>query len=214
MSNTDELFAKFGRIFTKGTVLFLDGDMSREMYIIQSGKVKIHKRIRDIEKTLIVLGAGEFLGEMATLNNKPRSASATVIEDSKLLVIDPDTFEAMIANSNEVALRMIKKLSQRLQEADDQIEVLMLKDNNSKVVNTLTRLAVNSGVNVAGGIKIKIAQNELAAKVGIPSEKIKEVVTNLVRNRIVSVAPDGLIISSIDSLTSYFDFLAMKEKYE
>ena len=72
MSNSDELFSKFGREYKKGTVLFHEGDLSREMYIINEGKVKISKRVRNIEKTLVVLGTGEFFGEMATLNNNPR----------------------------------------------------------------------------------------------------------------------------------------------
>ncbi len=213
MSSSEELFSKFGKTFSKGSVLFLDGDDSREMYIIQKGKVKISKKVRDVEKTLIVLGEAEFFGEMATLNNKPRSASATVVEDSELLVIDPGTFEAMVLNSTEVALKMIKKLAQRLQEADDQIENLMLKDNNSKVVNILIRLAYSSGEKVDGGIKIRISPVDLAAKVGIEPRVIKEVVIKLVRGKILKVVADGLVVSSIDDLTKYLSFLTMKEKF-
>ena len=61
-----------------------------------------------------IMEPGEFFGEMAILNNEPRTASAIVEEDSQLLVIDPKTFEAMIKGNSEIALRMIKKLSQRL----------------------------------------------------------------------------------------------------
>ena len=213
MSNSDELFSKFGREYAKGTVLFHEGDSSREMYIIHEGKVKISKKVRNIEKTLVVLGTGEFFGEMATLNNKPRSASVAVEVDSKLLVIDPETFEAMILNSNEVALQMIKKLAHRLQEADDQIENLLLKDNVSKVVNTLVKLANNIGEKTDSGIKIKITQKELASKVGVELEKIKEAVGKLLKGNIVNIVPDGLIINSLDDLLNYLDFLAMKEKY-
>ena len=60
------------------------------------------------------------------LNNKPRSATATCAEDCRLLVIDPKTFEAMIRGNAEIAVRMIKKLADRLQEADEQIENLLL----------------------------------------------------------------------------------------
>jgi CRP-like cAMP-binding protein len=213
VNNSDELFLKFGKEYTKGTVLFHEGDSSTEMYIIHEGKVKISKEVRNIEKTLVVLGTGEFFGEMATLNKKPRSASATVEEDSKLLVIDPETFEAMILNSNEVALRMIKKLAHRLQEADDQIENLLLKDNVSKVVNTLVKLANSSGEKTDSGIKIKITQKELASKVGVESEKIKEAVGKLLKGKIVNIVSDGLVINSLDDLLNYLDFLAMKEKY-
>src|SRR3990172_1049924 len=133
MANEDALFQRLGRVFPTGTVLFRDGETGKEMYVIQAGKVKISKKIRDTEKTLAVLGEGEFLGEMSILNNKPRSATAEVVEEAKLLVIDPKMFEQMLKGNPEIAVRIIKKLAQRLQEADDQIENLMIKDTSSKI---------------------------------------------------------------------------------
>jgi len=91
-----DLFEKYGEIIPKGTVLFYEGDPGQEMYIIQAGKVRISKRVRNVEKTLVILGKGEFFGEMAILNNRPRSATATVIEDCKILIFDRETFETMI----------------------------------------------------------------------------------------------------------------------
>ena len=70
------LFSRFGKKIPANTALFQEGDRGEEMYIIQSGKVKISKRIRGVEKTLATLEKGEFFGEMAILNDKPRSATA------------------------------------------------------------------------------------------------------------------------------------------
>lgn len=212
MGNSNELFEKFGKDFSGGTVLFNDGDMSREMYIIQSGRVEITKKVRDIETRLVVMTAGDFFGEMATLNNKPRSANAIVLDDSKILVIDPDTFEAMITNSTEVALRMIKKLAERIQETNDLIEEILLKDNNSKVVTTLMRYAYDFGEETGSGeVKVAISLSKLTAQVDVSREKVKEVIVELVRKRIVRVVTDGLIISSIKRMTDYLEFLSSKE---
>ena len=84
--------------------------------------------MRDIEKILAILGPGEFFGEMAIISNKPRNATAVVEETARLLVIDPKTFEGMIRGNSEIAVRMIKKLAERLSEADAQIENLLLSD--------------------------------------------------------------------------------------
>src|SRR6516225_11769436 len=108
MGAEDQLFDRFGKGFPAGTPLFKDGEPGKEMYVIQSGKVRISKKVRDTEKVLAVLGPGEFFGEMSILNDKPRSANATVEEEAKLLVIDPKTFEAMIRGNAEIAIRMIK----------------------------------------------------------------------------------------------------------
>src|SRR5260370_13825056 len=96
MAGEDALFQRFGKEFKRGHVLFREGEPGKEMYVIQAGKVNITKTVRDTEKILATLGAGEFLREMAILNNEPRSAGATVADDAKLLVIDTTTFEAMI----------------------------------------------------------------------------------------------------------------------
>ena len=80
MAGEDALFQRFGKEFKRGDVLFKEGDVGKEMYVIQAGKVNITKKVRDTEKILATLGAGEFLGEMAILNNKPRSAGAVMAE--------------------------------------------------------------------------------------------------------------------------------------
>jgi len=106
MSAEEALFQRFGKEFPMGTVLFREGDVGREMYVLQSGKISISKKVRDVEKVLAILGPGEFFGEMAIISNKPRNASATVEDDARVLVIDPRTFEAMIrGNSTRCSMR-------------------------------------------------------------------------------------------------------------
>src|SRR5260370_39735737 len=122
MAGEDALFQRFGKEFKRGHVPLREGEPGKEMYVIQAGKVNITKTVRDTEKILATLGAGEFFGEMALLNNKPRSAGAVMAEDGKLLVIDPKTFAAMIHANVEIAARLIKKLSDRLHEADERVE--------------------------------------------------------------------------------------------
>jgi len=103
-----DLFERFGRNFPTGTVLFREGDPGEEMYVIQSGRVQLTRRVRGREAHLATLPTGEFFGEMAIVNNRPRSATATVLEESQLLVIDARTFEAMVRGNAEIALRFIK----------------------------------------------------------------------------------------------------------
>jgi len=76
MGTDNILLQKFGKTVPAGTVLFKDGESGNQMYVIHSGKVKITKKVGSVEKTLAILPAGEFFGEMAILNNEPRTASA------------------------------------------------------------------------------------------------------------------------------------------
>ncbi len=213
MGVEDILFQKLGKTFPPGTVLFKEGERGNEMYVIQSGKVKISKEVRGEEQTLATLGPGEFFGEMAILNNKPRSASATVTEESKMLVIDPKTFESMIKGNAEIAVRMIKKLAQRLEDADHQIENLMLKDSNSRVVHTLTRIAEGQGKQTPDGIEVKLTIEELAGKCGLEGAQVKEIIDKIAGANLVKVGPDSFLISNADKLRKYLEYLSMKEQF-
>lgn len=209
----DKLYERFGKEFPKGHVLFRDGEAGKEMFVIQSGKVRIHKNVRDVDKTLAILGAGEFLGEMSILNNKPRSASASIEEDARLLVIDPKTFEAMVRGNAEIAVRLIKKLAGRLQETDDQIENLMLRDHNSRVVHFLSHIGAKQGQQTADGLQLEMSIKELSLKVGLEVEPVNEVLNKLIRARLVKLTETGLVIHDVNKLREFLEFLEMKEKF-
>jgi CRP-like cAMP-binding protein len=208
----DGLIQRFVREFPKGTVLFRDGEPGKEMYVVQQGRVTISKRVGDVEKILSSLGPGEFLGEMSILNAKPRSATATCAEDAKLLVIDAKTFEAMIRSNAEIAIRMIKKLATRLQEANEQIENLLFHDASSRVVHFLATAAekVPRGPQ---GHRISVAPAELAGRVGVRPEQVQEVLGKLLKANIASVERDGFLVPDVSKLRSFLEFLQMKRQF-
>jgi CRP/FNR family cyclic AMP-dependent transcriptional regulator len=208
----DQLFQRFGREFAKGSVLFREGEPGKEMYVVQQGRVTISKKVGGVEKILSTLGAGEFLGEMAILNNKVRSATATCSEDSRLLVIDAKTFEAMIRGNAEIAIRMIKKLADRLQEADEQIENLLFADASSRVVHWLVTAAEKAPRGPAGH-KIELAPKELPGRVGVRPEQADEVLMKLLKANILSVHPDGFTVPDVEKLQHFLEFLQMKAQF-
>src|SRR3954470_6370727 len=181
MGAEEALFQRFGREFPRGTTLFREGDAGKEMFVLQAGKVAISKKVRDVEKVLAMLGPGEFFGEMAIISNKPRNATATVAEDAKVLVIDPKTFEGMIRGNSEIAVRMIKKLAERLSEADAQIENLLLSDPASRVVHRLIGLCERRGGGSAPGIEIDVLFKDLPGELGIGEPAIRFIVEKLER---------------------------------
>ena len=119
-------FAKFLTHFPEGHVLFREGDHGEDMYIVQSGKVAIKKKVRDGETVLAVLEKGDFFGEMAMLERLPRSASAEMQEAGDLIVISGDMFGDMIKSNPEIAVRMLRKQSIRLRDTNKQLEEALL----------------------------------------------------------------------------------------
>jgi CRP-like cAMP-binding protein len=132
MKNEEQLFWKFGKSFPKGTVLFREGDLGRDMFIVQQGKVQVKKSVGSTEEILAELSAGEFFGEMALLIGLDRSATVEVIEDSKLLVISPETFASLLKSDIEIALKMLKKMAARLRALDEHLEAAILEAKKEK----------------------------------------------------------------------------------
>src|SRR5213082_3228161 len=124
-----------------GTVLFREGDPGRTMYVIRSGKVNIWKQIADNAITLAVLGPGEFFGEMALLERLPRSAGATVVEDALLIELEQGAFATVVRRNSEIAVRLMRRLSSRLREADRQIQALMSRSGAARALSLVRNLA-------------------------------------------------------------------------
>jgi hypothetical protein len=101
-----------------GEFVFREGDLGTEMYILQEGKVEILKELHGEQQQLSILEKGDFFGEMAILEELPRTASARAATDVKLLQINGSTFDQMLRSNPEIAVRMMRKLSRRLRETD------------------------------------------------------------------------------------------------
>ncbi len=203
-----QLFSRFGKKVPAGTTLFHEGDQGAEMFIIQAGKVKISKRIRGVEKTLATLEKGEFFGEMAILNDKPRSATAEVIEESEMLVIDRKTFEGLLRSNVEIAIRFIKRLADRLREADEQMEALMIKDSTSRLVNILARQVKSQ--KKSGEISMTI--DDLAGMAGMEKQQVKTIAGKLAGVKIVELSGgETLRILNQEQVDRLLKYLEMRE---
>ena len=210
----DQLFARFGKTCEPGEVLFREGEQGQHMLVLQSGTVRITKTGNGGEKTLAVLGAGEFFGEMSILNAKPRNATAVVESRAKVLVIDARTFEQMVIGNAEIAVRLIKKLARRLDSANELIDVLMHRDPKARVILGLSRQADMIGrPREDGAIVVPISEADLAEEVGLGVQEVHEVLTRLIRLGIVSEDKTGIIVSEMSRLNEFFEFLEMQEKY-
>jgi CRP/FNR family transcriptional regulator, cyclic AMP receptor protein len=208
MASSDQLFARFGKSCPAGTVLFREGEVGDRMFVVQSGKVRISKQGRDGEKTLAVLGPGEFLGEMAILNNKPRTGTAEVVEDARLLVIDGRTFEAMVVGNAEIAVRLIKKLSRRLDAASSLIDVLMRRDPRARVVLGLAREAAQQGAPPDGSpTVVQVDRDALATQLGLLRDEVDGVIPRLLRLGLVEEVPEGFAVPDVARLYEFLDFL-------
>jgi CRP-like cAMP-binding protein len=111
--------------YANGDMIFSQGDLGTEMYIILEGEVEIIKHINEESHVLSHLEKGDFFGEMALLEAVPRTADAVAKTDVKALVINGSRFDEMLRKNPEIAVRIIRKYSKRLREANTLLERLV-----------------------------------------------------------------------------------------
>jgi CRP-like cAMP-binding protein len=111
--------------FAAGERIFEQGELGTEMFIIQEGEVQIVKHIGGESHTLSHLEKGDFFGEMAILEALPRTADAVAVTEVKVVAINGSRFDEMLRKNPEVAVRIIRKYSKRLREANTLLEKLV-----------------------------------------------------------------------------------------
>jgi pSer/pThr/pTyr-binding forkhead associated (FHA) protein len=105
-----------------GDIIFSEGDIGTEMFILQSGTVELFKEIAGETRVLATLEKGDFFGEMSVLEDLPRTASARAKTDVELVKINGAMFDTMLKSNTEIAVRMMRKLSRRLREVTAMLE--------------------------------------------------------------------------------------------
>jgi CRP/FNR family transcriptional regulator, cyclic AMP receptor protein len=205
--------------YEPGTVLFREGDPGSEMYVIQSGEIEISREIGQRHQVLAVLPAGEFFGEMALINGRPRSATATVKQRARLLVIDGETFESMLRRKAEISMRLIKALAGRLERANQQVELLLLKHSNHRVVQCLRQLADEHAVDGEPAVYIPSSHIEIADRVALPADEVMDILQRLALARLVvhaseaGVDGDGYIVPEVGRLLEFLEFLELRDRF-
>ncbi len=109
------------RQFASGDLIFHEGDLGTEMYIIQEGQVEILRLGSDGPRRLALLERGDFFGEMSILDELPRTATAAAVGDARLVEINGATFDEMLRANPEIAIRIMRKLSLRVRQAAEQL---------------------------------------------------------------------------------------------
>jgi len=127
------------REFKKGDIIIREGDLGREMFIIKSGAVDVLKKDGDRLIPLATLERGDFFGEMALLENVPRTAMVVARETTDLIVLNVGSFLIKIKRDPSFAFSMMQKMSKRIRILNDR---LLKKEEKSETGPSEMNLAV------------------------------------------------------------------------
>jgi CRP/FNR family cyclic AMP-dependent transcriptional regulator len=165
------------RTIRRGQMLFQKGDEGSYMAAVLSGRIRISDTSPDgREVTLNMIDAGEVFGELALLDGKPRSADATALEDSNLMMVERRYFLPYLSTNNILALRVIDVLCERLRDTSETLGNFAMLDLPGRLARKLINLAAQYG-NATNGrtrLDIRLSHTDLGRFVGCSRETVNK----------------------------------------
>lgn len=210
----ERLLSRFGKRFRTGEVIFREGDPGQEAFLLQQGRVRLIKRVRGVERSLMVLRPGDLFGESAFLSGARRSSTAIALSDGAALSLDGTTFQHLLENNPSLAVRMVQQLVRRLRDAEDHIEIMMLRDTQSKIVAALLKLAQQVRPDREGPALLPVSPMELSTRVGLDVDTVKREVQKLRDAQYVRVIDEKVEIPDIENLERLFALLGLKDELQ
>jgi CRP-like cAMP-binding protein len=198
-------FERFAVIFQPGDLIFSEYEPGDSFYLIQSGRVQISKVMGDIEKTIDILYPGEIFGEMAILEEAPRSANAVALDQVKALEFNRANFEILMRGNPQIALKLLKLFTKRIYDQRRRFMILTLGDIQARVLDVFLMLAETDGnpPENTEGHEFKTTIEDIAHWAGLPTEKCREVINHFASQNRIEVYPDKMLVKNINEFSRF-----------
>jgi len=185
------------RRFPKDTVVFFENEEGDSFFMILDGRIKVTILGDDGREVILsMLGAGDFFGEMALLDNEPRSATAIAVEETELLSLNRTDFQSVLTDNRSITTALIKVLTARLRRANHQISTLALLDVYGRVARVIVDMAREEGRRLRDGrIAFRRATHqEIANRIGTTRETVTRMLKDLERQGLIHIEGKEIVV--------------------
>lgn len=186
------------REYPKNSVILFEDDPGDALYVVARGQVKVVLTGEDGREVILsVLGECDFFGEMALIDDEPRSAHVIAMEPAELLILRRDDFLRCLEQTPRIALGLLRAMSQRLRAADDKIGSLVLLDVNGRVARLLLGLAdENDGVTITR----RVTHHTIAQMIGSSRETVSRTLKEIADEGLIAVSSKQIVIKDRSGL--------------
>lgn len=207
---------EFTRTYPQNTMIFSESEPGNELYIIHQGRVKISKIVNNNEVLLAVFKKGDIFGEMAILENKPRSASAIAYDDVVLLAVNKANFAKMIQEQPQLVTRLTQLLADRIWFLYKQLANCAMGVPIGRLYDGLLIQLEKNRVPVMEGksYTFDFGTKELINLVGLPVEQGNGAVRELLQNRHIKLLENKIYVSDIEEIRRQTEYYRKMEKIE
>jgi CRP-like cAMP-binding protein len=202
------LLGRYGRRFVSGETLLEEGTPAHEAFLLQEGRVRLLRRVGLTDRSIAILKVGDLFGESVLIDGASYGSTAVALTDGAVLALDRVTFRNLLERHPPVGIRVVDQLVRRLRDAEDQIEILMLRGVQSKVIGALLKLAGRS----AGTAELSISPVELSTRVGLDVDAVKGTVQRLRDREYLRIQGERIEIGDVEALRRLHVLLGTKDE--
>lgn len=203
------------RTYPKDTMIFSEAQPGYELYIIQKGSVKITKIVNDNEVLLALLKPGDMFGEMALLEDKPRTASAIAHEDAVMLAVNKANFKQMISTQPQMITRLTQILSERLWFIYKQLSNTQLSDPLGRMYDRIFIELERQRIPMTNEpFTFDFGPKELVNLVGLPKDEGNAQMRKLFENTKFKIIDNKIHVTEVAEIEKQTKYYRKMEKIE
>ncbi|NSB14372.1 Crp/Fnr family transcriptional regulator [Clostridium beijerinckii] len=209
--NKEELVEIVNKIdhkeFSKGDVIFTEGNIANTLYFINEGKIKLYKYTKDgKEQILHILSEGDFFGELELIKPSKYGFNSKAIEDAKICTLTKEEMKDIMMKNAEIGIKVLETVGERLSKVENLVQNLATNDVDSRMAYLIIELMEKYGKNVDGNISVKlpISREDMASFIGVTRETISRKLKKLEdENLIKIIGTKTIIIIDEEGLKNY-----------
>ena len=200
-------FERFAKQYKPGNVIICEFEPGDCFYLIQSGRVQLVKCVNGAKKNLDIMKPGEFFGEMAILDNSPRSATCVAVGNVECLEFNKENFELLITGNPQIAMILLKLFCKRIYDQKRRFRILVIKDLTARLADVFLMFDEMNPVDNPNDRqrKFMVTTADLAHWAGLSLEATRDEVNKLVEKRKIEVYDTYMIVANIADMKRIVD---------
>jgi CRP-like cAMP-binding protein len=198
-------FNRFARTFRPGEIIFSEYEPGDVFYMIQSGRVRLIKLLGDVEKTLDILGPSDMFGEMAILENSPRSATAIAVDNVIVLEFNRQNFEILMMGNPQIAMMLLKMFAKRIFDSKRRFMILTLEEPQAKIADVFLMLDESSqNLNRSTERReFNATVEDIAHWAGMGIDETRNILNRFVQQRRMEIYQDRIAVKNIADFSRF-----------
>ena len=202
-------FKRFAKTYEPGQVIISEYEPGDCFYLIQAGEVQLVKCVNGSNKNLDILRPGEFFGEMAILDDSPRSATCLAKTTVECLEFNKENFRLLVTGNPQIALILLKLFCKRIYDQKRRFRILLIKDKNARIADVFCMFAEMNG-GPTGGAEVALRKfnttiSDVAHWAGLSVEECRDELSKFSERRKIAIYDTYIVVNNINDMRRLVD---------